>query len=276
MRLKIAGIQMSCSDNLEKNLKKAVEMTKVAAEKGAKVIALQEMFSLPWFPAEKLDENFGLADGSNEALDAMKRVAKDEKVVIVCPMFEKTDDGVYYNSAYVLDADGSVAGKYRKVHVPDIPLWHEKFYFSPGDLGFQVIQTRYVKIGVLICWDIFFPEAARALALKGAELLVVPTAAAYASAAKWEHMASSAAIANNVYVMRVNRVGGPERQRFYGKSFVVDPYGEIDLEPTGKNDAIMLTEIDTAEVEEARRIWNFMGDRRPDQYSDIITGGQDN
>jgi len=274
MRIKIAGLQMSCSDNVEKNLKKAVDMAKVAADNGAKVIALQELFYLPWFPAETHEEQFGLADYEDgEALSKMSRVARDHEVVIVCPAFEKTEDGRYFNTAFVIDADGSLAGKYRKIHVPDIPMWREKYYFSPGDMGFGVFETKYVKIGVQICWDVFFPEGARTLALNGAQLIVVPTAAAYASASRWEHMASSAAIANGVYVMRVNRVGGPERQRFYGKSFVVDPFGEIPLEPTGKNDAIMLTEMDTAEIEEARRIWNFMGDRRPDQYSDLVNGG---
>jgi len=250
-------------------------MAKVAAEKGAKVAAFQELFCLPWFPDETHEERFGLAEpDGGTSLSTMARVAEDTDMVIVCPVFEKTEDGRYFNSAYVLDADGSVAGKYRKVHVPDIPLWHEKYYFSPGDLGFNVIPTKYAKIGVQICWDVFVPEGARALALNGAELIVMPTAAAYASAQKWEHMATAAAIANGVYVMRVNRVGGPERQRFYGKSFVVNPFGEIPLEPTGKNDAIMLSEMDTVEIEEARRIWNFMDDRRPDQYSALVSPGR--
>jgi len=272
MRIKIAGIQMSCSDNIEKNLKKAVDMAKVAADKGANVIAFQELFHLPFFPVEMDDERFGLAEPDDgTALSVMARVASDTDTVLVCPIFEKADDGRYFNTAYVIDADGTVAGKYRKVHVPDLPLWHEKFYFSPGDLGFNVITTKYAKIGVQLCWDVFFPEGSRALALGGAELIVMPTAAAYASAQKWEHMASSAAIANGVYVMRVNRVGGPERQRFYGKSFVVNPFGEIPLEPTGRNDAIMLADMDSADMEEARRIWNFMGDRRPDQYTDLVS-----
>ncbi len=270
MMFKTAGIQMSCSDSVERNLKKASEMVEYALENGAKVVAFQQLFHLPWFPAEQDEERFSLAEAEDgPAVTKMRQMAKDGGAVIVCPIFEKAGEA-YYNTAFVIDTDGSIAGKYRKVHVPDMPLWHEKFYFSPGDLGFPVVQTKYAKIGVQLCWDLFFPEGCRALALKGAELIVAPTAAAFSSSLKWERMVASAAIANGVYVFRINRVGGPDRQRFYGKSFMVNPYGEITIEPTGKMDAVVFADVDTDEIEEARQVWNFFGDRRPEHYKDLL------
>jgi len=273
MQLKIAGIQMSCSDSPERNLKKAVEMAEYALENGAKVIAFQQLFHLPWFAAETDKEGFSLAEGEDgPAISRMKEIAKKGEAVVVCPIFEKSGDN-YYNTAFVIDADGSIAGKYRKVHVPDIPLWQEKYYFAPGDLGFPVIQTRYGRIGVQLCWDVFFPEGFRALALKGAQLIIAPTAAAFSSSVKWERMVTSAAIANGVYVFRVNRVGGTDRQRFYGKSFLVNPFGEITIEPTGKSDAVVLADVDLDNIEEARGIWGFFKDRRPEHYGDILGDG---
>jgi len=270
MRLKIAGIQMSCSDSVERNLNKAVEMTRYAIENGAKIISHQQLSCLPWFLADMDEKNFELAtDEHGPIISKMKELAKEGDAVIVCPVMEK-DGADYYNTAYVIDADGSIAGKYRKVHVPDIPLWREKFYFKPGESGFPVIDTKYARIGVQLCWDVFFPEGFRALALKGVQLIVAPTAAAFASASKWERMVTSAAIANGVFVFRVNRVGGKERQRFYGKSFLVNPFGEIPIEPTGKSDAVLLAELDLDDIQEARGLWNFLGDRKPAQYEDLL------
>lgn len=272
MFVKIAGIQMSCSEDKDRNLKKAAEMAEYALENGAKIIAFQQLFHLPWFPEETDEARFFLAEEADgPAISRMREIAKKGGAVMVCPIFERDGENCY-NTAFVIDADGSVAGKYRKAHVPDIPLWREKFYFTPGDQGFPVVQTRYAKIGVQLCWDVFFPEGARSLALKGAELIVAPTAAAFASALKWERMLTSAAIANGTYVFRVNRVGGPERQRFYGKSFLVNPFGEITIEPTGRSDAVVLAEMDTDEVAEAREVWNFMADRRPEHYGDLTEG----
>ena len=272
MRVKVAGIQMSCSESTEKNLKKALEMATYALEGGAKVICFQQLFHLPWFPSDTEEERFSYAEAEDgPAITAMRKLAAEGGAVMVCPIFESAG-GRFYNTAVVIDADGTVAGRYRKVHVPDIPLWREKYYFSPGDMGFPVFDTRYGKIGVQLCWDVFFPEGFRALALKGAQLIVVPTAAAFSSALRWERMLASAATANGVYVFRVNRVGGAESQRFYGKSFLTDPFGEINIEPTGKSDAVLLVDIDTDEIEEAREVWNFLGDRRPEQYTDL-TGG---
>lgn len=273
MRFKIAGIQMSCSDNTGKNMKKAEEMARYALENGAKMIVFQQLFHLPWFPAEADEKAFSFAEAEDgPVISKMKELAREGGAVFVCPIFEKSPEGKFFNTAFVIDADGSVAGKYRKAHVPDIPLWREKFYFSPGDTGFPVFDTRYGKIGVQLCWDVFFPEGFRALALKGAQVVVAPTAAAFASASKWEKMITSAAIANGIYVFRVNRVGGAERQRFYGKSFLANPFGEIAIEPTGKGDAVVMVEVDTDEVGEARELCNFLGDRRPETYGDLLEG----
>ncbi len=272
MVFKAAGIQMSCSEDVGRNLRKASEMAEYALESGARVIVFQQLFHLPWFPAETDAGQFSLAETEDgPAISAMRKIARDAGAVIVCPIFEREGD-VRYNTAFVIDADGSIAGRYRKVHVPDIPLWREKFYFTPGDLGFPVIPTRYARIGVQLCWDLFFPEGCRALALKGAELIVAPTAAAFSSALKWERMATSAAIANGVYVFRVNRVGGPENQRFYGKSFMVNPFGEIAIDPTGKMDAVVFAEVDLDQIGVARQLWNFLGDRRPEHYKDLMGG----
>ena len=269
MRFKFAGIQMSCSDDPEKNLKKASELAEVALENGAKVIAFQQLFHLPWFPERMDDECFALAeDEDGPAVTRMRALASEGDAVVVCPVFEKTGDS-YYNTAFVIDAGGKVLGKYRKVHIPDIPLWHEKHYFAPGDTGFPVFETRYARIGVQLCWDVFFPEGFRSLAIKGAQLIVAPTAAAFSSALKWERMVTSAAIANGLYVARINRVGGSERQRFYGKSFLVNPFGDITIEPTGRSDAVVLADVDLDEIEEARSVWNFFRDRRPDDYTDL-------
>ncbi len=272
LRYKAAGIQMSCSENVERNLNKALEMAEVAIDKGARLIVFQQLFHLPWFPAATDEARISLAETEDgPALTKIKKLAASSGAVMVCPIFEESE-GFYYNTAFVIDSDGKVAGRYRKAHVPDIPLWREKFYFSPGGEGFPAIETSLGRIGVQLCWDAFFPEGFRALALNGAHIIVVPTAAAFASATRWERMLTASAIANGVYVFRVNRVGGDERQRFYGKSFMVNPFGEITIEPTGKSDAVILADVDTDEMDEARKIWNFFGDRRPELYQDILKG----
>lgn len=272
MRHKIAGIQMSCSDSPERNLKKASEMAEYALEGGAKIIAFQQLMHLPWFLDETDEKRFSYAEDEDGPLIArMRHVAREGGAVIVCPVFEKSGDN-FYNTAFVIDSDGSIAGRYRKVHIPDIPLWREKYYFTPGDTGFPVIKTAYGNIGVQLCWDAFFPEGFRALALKGAQLIVAPTAAAFASAARWEKVLTAAAITNGVYIFRVNRVGGSDRQKFYGKSFLIDPFGEVTIEPTGKSDAVLLADVDFDEIKEAREVWNFLGDRRPEHYGDLLGG----
>ena len=202
-------------------------------------------------------------------IETMRGLAETYGVVLICPIFEVEGDS-FYNSAIVIDAGGEVLGSYRKIHVPQIPLWEERYYFSSGDHGFPVFETKFAPIGIQICWDNFFPEGSRILALKGAKILFSPTAAAFASQRKWETVISSNAIANGVYAFRVNRVGSEEKQDFYGKSFCISPEGELLDRPTGMKDSIALIEIDLGNIDKTRKEWPFLKDRRPDSYREIL------
>ncbi len=268
--IKLAGIQISCSEEKERNIEKAIQFAKIAIEKGAHILCFQELFSTHWFPREMDKRHFSLAERvEGPTILRMKRLAKEFEVVLICPIFEEGEEGRYYNSAVVIDADGETLGCYRKIHIPQIPLWEEKFYFSPGNLGFPVFKTKFAVIGVQICWDNFFPEGSRILALKGAQIIFSPTAAAFASQRKWETMISSHAISNGLYMFRVNRVGSEEKQDFYGRSFCVSPEGEFLDKPTGMKEAIALIEIDLKKIEKVRREWPFFKDRRPEVYQEI-------
>ena len=221
--IKLAGIQLSCCEEKERNIEKAIKFSQVAIEKGAHIICFQELFTTHWFPKEMNKEYFSYAEKINgPAISKIQNLARKNEVVLVCPIFEKGEEA-YYNSAVIIDAGGEILGSYRKIHIPQIPLWEEKYYFSPGNVGFPVFKTKFAIIGVQICWDNFFPEGSRILALKGAQIIFSPTAAAFASQKRWETVLSSNAISNGVYIFRVNRVGSEEKQDFYGKSFCVSP-----------------------------------------------------
>jgi N-carbamoylputrescine amidase len=270
--IKLAGIQITCSEEKERNVEKAVRFTKIAIEKGAHIVCFQEMFTTHWFPREMNKRHFSLAEEVNGlTIGTMRELAKEHGVVLICPIFE-IEGNSYYNSATVIDADGEILGTYRKIHVPQIPLWEERYYFSSGNHGFPVFRTKFAPIGIQICWDNFFPEGSRILALKGAKILFSPTAAAFASQRKWETVISSNAIANGVYIFRVNRVGSEEKQDFYGRSFCISPEGEFLGKPTGMKDSIALIEVDLRNVEKTRKEWPFFKDRRPDDYKEILHG----
>jgi N-carbamoylputrescine amidase len=270
--IKLAGIQISCCEEKERNIEKAVRFAKIAIEKGAHIICFQELFTTHWFPREMNKRNFSLAEKTDGlTIGTMRNLAKEYGVVLICPIFEIDEDS-FYNSAIVIDADGKILGSYRKIHVPQIPLWEEKYYFSSGNHGFPVFKTKFAAIGVQICWDNFFPEGSRILALKGAKILFSPTAAAFASQRKWETVISSNAIANGVYIFRVNRVGSEEKQDFYGRSFCISPEGELLDKPTGMKDSIALIEIDLKDIDKTRKEWPFFKDRRPDSYKEILHG----
>jgi len=214
--------------------------------------------------------NFSLAEKMDGlTIGTMRKLAKEYGVVLICPIFEIEEDS-FYNSAIVIDADGEIVGSYRKIHVPQIPLWEERYYFSSGNHGFPVFKTKFAPIGIQICWDNFFPEGSRILALKGAKILFSPTAAAFASQRKWETVISSNAIANGVYIFRVNRVGSEEKQDFYGRSFCISPEGELLDKPTGMKDSIALIEIDLKDIDKTRKEWPFFKDRRPETYKEIL------
>jgi len=270
--IKLAGIQISCCEEKERNIEKAVRFAKIAIEKGAHIICFQELFTTHWFPREMNKRNFSLGEKMDGlTVGTMRNLAKEYGVVLICPIFEIDEDS-FYNSAIVIDADGEILGSYRKIHVPQIPLWEEKYYFSSGNHGFPVFKTKFAAIGVQICWDNFFPEGSRILALKGAKILFSPTAAAFASQRKWETVISSNAIANGVYIFRVNRVGSEEKQDFYGRSFCISPEGELLDKPTGMKDSIALIEIDLKDIDKTRKEWPFLKDRRPDSYKEILHG----
>jgi N-carbamoylputrescine amidase len=200
--------------------------------------------------------------------------ARKNKVVLICPFFEREQNKAY-SSAAVIEQDGSLLGVYQKLHIPDIPGWKEKYYFSPGEAGLPVFETSCGRIGVQLCWDNFFPEASRVLALKGAEIIVAPTAAAYASQQRWFNVISSSAFVNNLFVFRVNRVGHDRGLDFYGDSFSVNPLGEFVAEPVGMKDSILIADVDLSMVEEARNRSGFFHDRRGMLYEEIVkTGGQ--
>jgi N-carbamoylputrescine amidase len=269
--IKLAGIQISCSEEKERNIEKAVKFAQIATDKGANLICFQELFTTHWFPREMNKRYFSLAEKINgPTITRMQRLAGENKVVLVCPIFEIEEDS-FYNSAIVIDADGEILGSYRKIHIPQIPLWEERYYFSSGNHGFPVFRTKFAPIGVQICWDNFFPEGSRILALKGARILFCPTAAAFASQRKWETVISGNAVANGVYSFRVNRVGSEEKQDFYGRSFCISPEGELLDKPTGMKDSIALVEIDLKNVDKTRKEWPFLKDRRPETYQEICS-----
>lgn len=272
-KIKIAGIQLASTSDKEKNLSKAGLLIGLASEQGAKIVCLPQLFSLRWFPSVIDPKNKELAEKEDgRTIAFLKETALKYKVIIIAPIFEE-ENGKYFNTAFVINEDGGVIGKYRKMHVPQIPLWEERAYFQPGDMGFPVFETPYGKVGVQICWDIFFPEGFRVLALKGADIVFAPTASAFEhSHKKWERAISAAAHANGLFIFRVNRVGKEEKQEFYGRSFCVGPDGEFIEKPSGSSEGVVLADVDLGEVSDMRNEWVFLKDRRPSEYKEILDG----
>jgi N-carbamoylputrescine amidase len=267
--VRIAGIQISAGPDVDRNVGRAVEMAEVAAEKGAKVIGFPELCLTPWFPREESDAHFALArEIANQAIGAFVTSSLKRQTVIVLPFFE-TSGGKFFNSAAVIDC-GKVLGVYRKVHLPNIPLYREQYYFTPGDTHFPVFETSRGKIGVQICWDNLFPEGTRILALKGADIVFAPTAASQSSHDYWERAVAANAFANNLFVFRVNRVGQESGISFYGRSFCADPWGDSVSELAGGKEAIVIADIDLREREAAGQTWGFLRHRRPAEYGDIV------
>jgi N-carbamoylputrescine amidase len=270
-------IQMACGPKPEANFKKAFSLIGEAAKQGAQIVCLQELFRSQYFCQTEDVKLFRLAEtipGPSTA--ALSRLAREKKVVIVASLFEKRAAGLYHNTAVVIDANGKLAGKYRKMHIPDDPLYYEKFYFTPGDLGFQTHDTKFGKVGALVCWDQWFPEAARLTALSGAQFLFYPTAIGWlpdekkemnqAQHAAWETIQRSHAIANGLYVVVVNRVGREGKLTFWGQSFVADPFGRIIVKATHDQEEVLVVACDLDEIEETRQNWPFLRDRRIDFY----------
>jgi N-carbamoylputrescine amidase len=267
--MRIAGIQMISGQDISRNIQRALEMARIAAEKGAAIICYPELFLNPWFPREEEKSHLSNAvDVSSESLKQFQSFSGITKTVFIVPFFESAH-GVYYNSAAVFDA-GKLTGVYRKMHVPNLPLYREQFYFSPGSSGFPVFETSCGRIGVQICWDNLFPEGARILALKGAEIIISPTAASINTHSLWERAITANAFANNIFIFRVNRVGQEEGISFYGRSFCADPWGEMVSELAGGKESIVLADIDLAEHKDAADTWGFLKHRRPMEYGDLI------
>ncbi len=279
-------LQMALGKDVNANLKKAVSWIEKAARDGAEVICLPELFRSQYFCQTEDIRNFGLAETiPGPSTQAISKMAKKHKVVVIVPVFEKRAIGVYHNSAAVIDSDGEIAGVYRKMHIPDDPAFYEKFYFTPGDLGFNSFKTKYGDIGTLICWDQWYPEAARLTALKGASVLLYPTAIGWhphekaehgiAQFESWQTVQRGHAIANGVYVAAVNRVGIEKLDErspgieFWGQSFVVDPQGKLVAQASVDKEEILVAEVDLGRIEYIRQNWPFLRDRRIDAYDGI-------
>ncbi len=279
--VRIGLVQMACGTDPEVNVKKAVSQIKIAASRGAKIICLQELFRTRYFCQTENAKNFDLAETiPGPTTQALSEAARACKVVVIGSLFEKRASGIYHNTAVVIDADGKLLGKYRKMHIPDDPGFYEKFYFVPGDLGFKTFETRFAKIGVLICWDQWFPEAARLMALSGAEILFYPTAIGWKPGKSketklyhtaWEMSQRAHAISNGVYVAAVNRVGLEDRIKFWGSSFVADPFGGIVYRASASKEEVIVADCDLGRIEKTRREWPFLRDRRVDSYSAITS-----
>lgn len=273
---------MSCSADAKQNLDKAIAGIRVAASKGANIVCLQELFTSLYFCDVEDYENFKLAEEiPGKTTDELSVVAKELGVVVIASLFEKRAQGLYHNTTAVIDADGLYLGKYRKMHIPDDPAYFEKFYFTPGDLGYKVFKTKFATIGVLICWDQWYPEAARLTSLMGAEILFYPTAIGWATSQDestnteqynaWQTIQRSHAVANGVHVVSVNRVGFEQQgaMKFWGGSFVSNPFGSLLAKGSRDSEEVIVTEIDLSKTDSYRTHWPFLRDRRIDSYGDI-------
>jgi N-carbamoylputrescine amidase len=284
--LSVALLQQAIDLDKTKNLNMFLAEIETAASKGAQLVCLPELHMGPYFPITENFEHYHSAETiPGPTTDALGQLAKKLKIVIVCSIFEKRAPGLYHNTAVVLEKDGSIAGIYRKMHIPDDPGFYEKYYFTPGDLGFNPIKTSVGNLGVLVCWDQWYPEAARIMALKGADILIYPTAIGYHKDSKsgflkdrdaWQTIQRSHAIANALPVLVINRVGYEkdpngllEGTQFWGHSFIADPQGEI-IKQAGDNVETLTAEIDFKETEQIRQFWPFLRDRRIDAYDEIL------
>ncbi len=283
-KFRVGLVQTTCSTDPQENLDKTVVLIREAAAKGAQIVCLQELFRSQYFCREENAELFNLAETiPGPSTETIGKVAKEAKVSVVASLFEKRATGLYHNTAAIIGSDGTLKGIYRKMHIPDDPLYFEKFYFTPGDTGFLNFDTEFGRIGVLVCWDQWYPEGARLTSLQGANILFYPTAIGWhphekeqygeAQRDAWITIQRSHAIANGIYVAAVNRIGfeGPADNglEFWGSSFVADPFGQIIQQASTDKEEVFVVECDPARMEEVRRNWPFYRDRRIDAYGAI-------
>ncbi|GAB3508222.1 carbon-nitrogen hydrolase [Emticicia fontis] len=281
-KVKVGLVQMSCSADVTENTNKAIAGIKKAAENGANIVCLQELFTSLYFCDVEDHDNFKLAESiPGPTTTTLAEVAKENNVVIIASLFEKRAAGLYHNTTAVIDADGTYLGKYRKMHIPDDPGYYEKFYFTPGDLGYKVFDTKFAKIGVLICWDQWYPEASRITSLMGAEILFYPTAIGWDTNETeneanieqynaWQTIQRSHAVANGLHVVSVNRVGREADQQFWGGSFVANPFGSLLYLASHDKEEVHVQEIDLALTDKYRTTWPYLRDRRIDSYGPIL------
>lgn len=278
--VKVGLIQTTCVADPQENMHKTTQLIRQAAAQGAQIVCLQELFRSLYFCDVEDYQNFLLAESiPGPSTQTLGELAKELNVVIVASLFEKRAEGLYHNTAAVLDADGSYLGKYRKMHIPDDPGFYEKFYFTPGDLGYKVFDTQYAKIGVLVCWDQWYPEAARITSLMGAEMLVYPTAIGWASTqdnatneeqyGAWQTIQRSHAVANGIHVVSVNRIGEEAGLQFWGGSFVSNPFGRVLYQAPHDQEAVHIEEINLSQTDHYRTHWPFLRDRRIDSYAPV-------
>lgn len=281
-KVNVGLVQMSCTANPKENLTKAIAGIREAATRGGQIVCLQELFTSLYFCDVEDYDNFNLAEPvPGPSTEALSAVAKELNVAIIASLFEMRTNGIYHNTTAVLDADGTYLGKYRKMHIPDDPAYYEKFYFTPGDLGYKVFKTKYATVGVLICWDQWYPEAARITSLMGAEILFYPTAIGWATSQDqetndeqynaWQTIQRSHAVANGVHVVSVNRVGLEQdgAMKFWGGSFVSNPFGKLIHLSSHDKEEVNVVEVDLNKTDRYRTHWPFLRDRRIDSYQPI-------
>jgi N-carbamoylputrescine amidase len=281
--VKVGLVQMSCTGDKNENLAKAIAGIEKAATQGAQIVCLQELFTSLYFCDTESYENFNLAESiPGPSTEIISAIAKEKNVVVIASLFEKRAQGIYHNTTAVIDADGSYLGKYRKMHIPDDPAYYEKFYFTPGDLGYKIFKTKFASVGVLICWDQWYPEAARITSLMGAEILFYPTAIGWATSQDsdtnkeqydaWETIQRSHAVANGVHVVSVNRVGDEQdgAMKFWGGSFVANPFGKIIFKASHDKEEVQVVDLDLSKTDQYRTHWPFLRDRRIDSYQPIV------
>lgn len=282
--ISVGLVQMRVSADPEQNFERAISLVRQAAKAGAKIVCLPELFRTPYFCQTEDHAHFQLAEPiPGPSTERLSRLAAELQIVLIASLFEKRAEGLYHNTAAVLDADGRYLGKYRKMHIPDDPLFYEKFYFTPGDLGFKVFQTRHARVGVLICWDQWFPEAARLTAMRGADMLFYPTAIGWHPSEKaehgeaqhdsWELIQRSHAVANGCFVCTANRTGHEGDSNggieFWGQSFLAAPNGEILARGGVESEEVLIQELDLGQLDVSRTHWPFLRDRRIDAYGDL-------
>lgn len=278
MTVKVALIQMACGADIQQNIDKAAAMVQQAAAAGANIVCLQELYASRYFPQTVDVKNYDLARPlPNESVEVMQKIAADRKLTIIVPVYECARPGINFNTAVIVDADGSIAGKFRKVHIPEAPQYLEKYYFTPGDLGYPVFKTAYATIGVAICWDEWFPEVARILGLKGAQIIFYPSAIGseadrpdYSSQAAWETVIKSHSIVNGLFTAAINRVGREDDMSFYGGSFISSPFGDVFARGDNQSDQVVAANLDLNQIREFRDLFHFYRDRRPETYSELL------